>query len=66
MVSHTRMSQIALRCLQLHHHWMHTQVEDHPPACTMDPSAGLLNAKTFLDKKQTIKNDALSSVLDTF
>lgn len=50
MVSHTHRSQIALHWLHLHHHWMHIQVEDHPPVCTMDPSAGLLNAKSFLDK----------------
>lgn len=64
MVSHTRRTQTALHCLQLHHHRMHTQVEDRPPVCTMDPSAGPLCAKSFLDKKT--KNDAVSSVRYAF
>lgn len=56
MVNHTHMSQTVLHCLHLLHHWMHTQAEDHPRLCMMDPSAGLLNAKSFLDKLETIEN----------
>lgn len=50
MVSHRRRPRTCLHWLQAHHHWMHKLAQDCHSVCTMDPSAGLLCAKSFLDK----------------